>query len=52
MGYPFDKDFIETAVFIISTGKANRLVKDNMTIYAVGDNLIRIDVRRAEAVEK
>ena len=29
MGYHFEKDFIETAIFIISTGKANRLVKDN-----------------------
>ena len=39
-------EWIEQAVAIIEAGIARKLEKDNATVYAVGDNLIRIDIKR------
>lgn len=38
-------DWIEQAVAIIAAGLARKLEKGNVTVYAVGDNLIRIDIK-------
>ena len=39
-------EWIEQAVAIIEAGIARKLEKDNATVYAVGDKLIRIDIKR------
>lgn len=44
-------EWIEQAVAIIEAGIARRLEKDNVTVYAVGDNLIRIDIKREKKAE-
>lgn len=39
-------EWIVQAVQILEAGIARKLEKDNVTVYAVGDNLIRIDIKR------
>lgn len=38
-------DWIVKAVETIKSGIADKLTKDNITIYKVGDKLIRIDIK-------
>ena len=38
-------EWILKAVEVIKSGIADKLTKDNVTIYSVGDNLIRIDIK-------
>lgn len=44
--------WIEQAVAIIEAGIARKLEKGNATVYAVGGNLIRIDIKREKQGEK
>ena len=39
-------EWIEQAVAIIEAGIARKLENGNATVYAVGDNIIRIDIKR------
>lgn len=38
-------EWILKAVEAIKSGIADKLTRDNVTIYSVGDNLIRIDIK-------
>nr|DAQ28892.1 MAG TPA: hypothetical protein [Caudoviricetes sp.] len=38
-------EWILKAVEVIKSGIADKLTRDNVTIYSVGDNLIRIDIK-------
>lgn len=39
-------EWIAQAVSIIESGTARKLEKDNVTVYAIGESIIRIDIKR------
>ena len=45
-------DWIAQAVAIIEAGIARKLEKDNVTVYAIGDTVIRIDIKRRREEEE
>lgn len=51
-GMKTNGEWIEQAVAVIEAGIARKLEKDNVTVYTVGDNLIRIDIKREKRGEK
>lgn len=43
-----DSDWIKSAVKIVKDGLADKLCKDNVTVYKCGSNIIRIDINTKE----
>lgn len=39
------EEFITQAISILRSGVCDRIEKGNVTIYKVGDNLIRVDIK-------
>lgn len=40
-----DCTWIDAAIGVIKSGAADKLIKDNVTVYRVGDKLIRVDIK-------